>query len=176
MSQTCLYEAERRERVRREPTASPAERKPAGCTLPACVRVCFACMSACVSALTGKLVNTFLGTKLCQPVLLGNVQTPRGTGREGETGRRVGLNARTEEPPVRARLSLRSKLSRSNRGDLHTHQPTGGAAGSLSRQRVRQPRTRGTVCGKTATTRKSGEQELCSQIQIVSISRSHNSS
>lgn len=44
----------------------------------AAVRVCFACMSACVSVLTGKLVNTFLGTKLCQPVLLGNVQMTRG--------------------------------------------------------------------------------------------------
>lgn len=77
LSQTCLYEAERRERVRPELTASPAERKPGGCTLLVCVCV-FACMSACVSVLTGKLVNTFLGTKLCQPVLLGNVQMTRG--------------------------------------------------------------------------------------------------
>lgn len=39
LSQTCLYEAERRERVRRELTASPAERKPGGCTLLVCVWV-----------------------------------------------------------------------------------------------------------------------------------------
>lgn len=39
LSQTCLYEAERRERVRPELTASPAERKPGGCTLLVCVCV-----------------------------------------------------------------------------------------------------------------------------------------
>lgn len=53
------------------------------------VRVCFACMSACVSVLTGKLVNTFLGTKLCQPGLLGNVQMTRGL---------AGKEKRADEP------------------------------------------------------------------------------
>lgn len=130
LSQTCLYEAERRERVRPELTASPAERKPGGCTLLVCVCV-FACMSACVSVLTGKLVNTFLGTKLCQPVALGKCTNHAWTGAEGETGRWVDLNAWMEEPSVRARLSLRSKLPWSNRGDLHTHQLIGGAARSL---------------------------------------------
>lgn len=37
------------------------------------VRVCV-CMSACVKRVNGQLVNTFLGTKLFQPVLWGNVQ------------------------------------------------------------------------------------------------------
>lgn len=39
LSQTCLYEAERRECVRQVPTGSPAERNRRGCTLLACVRV-----------------------------------------------------------------------------------------------------------------------------------------
>lgn len=58
LSQTCLYEAERRERVRRILTGSPAERKTRGCTLLACV---CACMSACVSVLMGNLWTHSLG-------------------------------------------------------------------------------------------------------------------
>lgn len=61
LSQTCLYEAERREHVWRTVGVRANE---CACMMGARVLAC----------LRAELVNTFLGTKLPRPVLWGNVQ------------------------------------------------------------------------------------------------------
>lgn len=47
------------------------------------------CMSACVKRVNGQLVNTFLGTKLFQPGLWGNVQMLCGLVEEKKTSRSI---------------------------------------------------------------------------------------
>lgn len=125
LSQTCLYEAERKERVRQILTGSPAERKHGDVH---CWRVC---VRAWVRV-NGQLVNTFLGTKLFQPVLWGNVQTLCGLAKKKNLADVSVLTREWKNCPYPCVIVVPFKDVWSDRGDHHKHQLTGRAARSLS--------------------------------------------
>lgn len=95
------------------------------------VRVC-ACMSACVKRVNGQLVNTFLGTKLFQPVLWGNVQMLCGLAKKKKLADVSTLTREWKNCPYPCVIVVPFKDVWSNRGDHHKHQLTGRAARSLS--------------------------------------------
>lgn len=81
---------------------TPADRKQGDVH---CWCVCvFACVHECVcQCVNGQLVNTFLGTKLFQPVLWGNVQMLCGLAKKSKkkkTSRCIGFNTRMKELSV----------------------------------------------------------------------------
>lgn len=114
LSQTCLYEAERRERVWRTVGVRANE---------------WACMMGArvLACLRAELVNTFLGTKLPRPVLWGNVQKKKHKNKNVRTGEEekpgnpgVGFllwkHASERSVRIRAWLLFHSKMSEATRG------------------------------------------------------------
>lgn len=114
---------------------TPADRKQGDVH---CWCVCvFACVHECVcQCVNGQLVNTFLGTKLFQPVLWGNVQMLCGLAKKSKKKKkRADVSVLTREwknCPYPCVIVVPFKHVWSNRGDPHKHQLTGRAARSLS--------------------------------------------
>lgn len=70
------------------------------------------CVHECVcQRVNGQLVNTFLGTKLFQPVLWGNVQMLCGLAKKKKTSRCIGFNTWMKELSISVWLLFHSKMS-----------------------------------------------------------------